>query len=175
MKYRANLESQRLTTRFLKADDADVWTAFFENEYCAKFLHYPKDMPADACAVDMIQSQIKRYDEQRYGLQAIILKDTGEFLGMCGLITQEVAGKTEIEIGYHFLHKHWGKGYATEAAQLFRDYGFEQNVADSIISIIHPLNTRSQEVAKRNGMILSEPGTQCKGGVYDIYRINRAK
>jgi RimJ/RimL family protein N-acetyltransferase len=50
------------------------------------------------------------------------------------------------------LRKHWGKGYASEAAQLFKNYGFQNKLSESIISIIHIDNIPSQQVAIRNGM-----------------------
>jgi RimJ/RimL family protein N-acetyltransferase len=82
-------------------------------------------------------------------------------------------GRFEIEVGYHLLREHWGKGYATEAARVFRNYGFETTETPSIISIIHPDNLPSQRVAIRNGMTLWAKGQPWHNEVYDIYRITR--
>ncbi len=85
-------------------------------------------------------------------MQAILLKDTGELLGLCGLLKQNVNGRDYVEVGYHFLKKHWGKGYAPEAAKMFISYAFKNNISDEIISIINVNNTRSQRVAQKNGL-----------------------
>jgi ribosomal-protein-alanine N-acetyltransferase len=71
---------------------------------------------------------------------------------MCGLLTQLVEDKKEIEVGYSILPEYWGRGYATEAARFFRDFGFEQENLEQIISVIDIRNIASQKVAEKNGM-----------------------
>ena len=116
-----------------------------------------------------------RYASYGTGLQGLIAKDTGELVGLCGVLRQDINGTIEFEIGYHLIRKYWGKGYATEAARRFRDYAFENNIAESLVSIIHPLNFLSQNVAMRNGMKLSEKGIIWRDSEYDIYRITKAE
>jgi ribosomal-protein-alanine N-acetyltransferase len=172
MIYTDGLETPRLTTRFVTLDDVKIWT-----EYCSDPIATTYSAIADKTPEEMsqyvIDTTIKRYADNRGGLQALISKETGEFIGQCGLFIQEVNGIQETEVGYHLLRRYWGKGYATEAAQLFRDYGFEHYLVDSIVSIIHPLNVPSQNVAKRNGMRLVETNAEFRGGKYDLYRITR--
>ena len=83
---------------------------------------------------------------------ALNLKETGEFIGQGGLLTQQVDGVEEIEIGYHLLREHTGNGYATEAAQHLKKYALDTGICTSVISIIDEFNFPSQAVAKRNGM-----------------------
>src|SRR5690606_21550114 len=83
---------------------------------------------------------------------ALIDKNTGNFVGQCGLLTQVIDGNTEIEIGYHLLPSYWGKGYATEAAMACKRYAFDHLNINSVISIIHVDNAPSQRVAERIGM-----------------------
>ena len=116
---------------------------------------------------------LKRYEENRLGLQALLDKETGAFIGQCGLLKQEVNGKPEIEVGYHLIGRYWGMGYATEAAQMFRDYGFENSATESLVSIIHPLNEQSKKVAMRNGMKLVDTRTIFREQEYHLYRITR--
>ena len=120
-----------------------------------------------------ITMSLKRYEEGRYGLQALINKSDGELLGICGLLAQDVSDRDELEVGYHLFCKHWGKGFASEAAQLFRDYGFETTGAESIVSIIHPLNFLSKKVAARNGTKLAEKSGTFRGKEVDVFRITR--
>lgn len=174
MRYTDKLETPRLITRFLTADDVSAWVEYCSDHIATKYTLVRDKTPREM-AEWFIHYALERYAQNRLGLQALIAKDTNEFIGMCGLLVQEPGGKTEIEVGYHLLRRFWGKGYATEAAQMFRDYGFEHGDMDSIISIIHPLNGPSQAVAMRNGMRLTETEVEFKGNTYDIYRITRAE
>jgi RimJ/RimL family protein N-acetyltransferase len=152
MIYKDGLESDRLTTRFLQTADVNVWTTFMKNPLATElfpliFREHPEEQ-----APIWIERQITRYKENRFGLQAIIEKSSGNFIGQCGLLKQEVDGDSYIEIGYHILPEYWGKGYAPEAARLFLNYGFTEFGFEQIISIINIHNTKSQRVAMKNGL-----------------------
>ena len=84
----------------------------------------------------------------------MILRESGELIGDCGLTQQLVDGQKEIEIGYHLRRDHWGKGFATETATACRDYAFAHLQVDRVISLIRPENIPSRRVAERNGMTL---------------------
>ena len=90
---------------------------------------------------------------------------------MSGLLSQNVNGVMEIEIGYHLLKKHWRKGYAIEAANLFKQYVIDNNIAKSIVSIIHVNNINSKNVALKNGM-LPDGEVEFYGDPHIVYRIH---
>lgn len=173
--YTDGLETARLHTRFIVPEDAGTWMEFVKDPINTTFFPNEDKLPDEEWVNRWIGFSIQRYATNRYGLQALINKETGEFIGLCGLLLQELNGVNEVEVGYHILRKHWYKGYASEAAQLFRDYGFKSNAADNIISIIHPLNVQSKNVARKNGMTLSEQGTFFRGKEVDVFRINRSE
>lgn len=167
--YEDALQSPRLRTRFLTLEDAAIWSEFM-NDPVATELFPPNDLPEGVDAAEhWVKYQLERYQTFRYGLQAILNKETGEFLGMCGLLLQHVDQQNEVEVGYHFLRKYWGNGYAPEAARLFLDYAFENQLADSVISIIHVRNTKSQRVAEKNGL-QREKSTRWRGMDVFVYR-----
>ena len=174
MIYKDHLESPRLITRFLTKEDEAPWMEYCSDTEATRFTGIPGKNPEELARF-MIEVGMKRYAEGRLGPQVLLSKETGEMVGMCALLVQEPGGVSEIEVGYHLLRRFWGNGYATEAAQLLRDYGFENGDMDSIISIIDPLNVASQAVALRNGMRVSERGVEFKGNTYDIYRITRTE
>jgi ribosomal-protein-alanine N-acetyltransferase len=174
MQYTDNLESERLVTRFLRQEDVPVWAEFLADPIASTFNPSLLNESPVERAQKWIDFTQLRYSENRLGLQALISKETGELVGQCGLIVQELNGKNEVEIGYHLFRRHWGKGYAREAARMFRDYGFVHGFADSMISIIHPLNFLSKKVAEANGMRLTERSATFRGGEYDVFRIERA-
>lgn len=129
------------------------------NSLC-DFLQDPQVMYAyeHAFSNDEVQSwldnQIRRYKEYGFGLWAIIKKDTGEFIGDCGLTYQDFNGKNILEIGYHLQKKFWHQGFATEVAIACKEYAFNKLNANEVFSIIRDNNIPSQRVAIRNGMTI---------------------
>ncbi len=172
MQYTDGIETPRLVTRFVTQADVSVWLGYCRDEVATEFTAMEGKTPEEM-AQEWIDFTTRRYREDRYGLQALINRETGEFVGMCGLLQQEVSGNNEVEIGYHLLRQYWGMGYASEAAHAFREYAFENRVADSLVSIIHPLNFKSKMVAMRNGMRLADNHADFRGKKFDLFRITR--
>lgn len=173
--YEDNLQSERLVTRKLVENDIETWVEFFGDSEAVEFLYLPSlGLSSDLeYATHMIKKQLERYEDKRFGHQALIDKRTNEFIGLCGLLTQEVDGEKEIEVGYHIMKKYWGKGYATEAAKLFIDYAFENDLALSIVSVIDVDNIRSQRVAEKNGLTVHKKTKWLDDEDVYIYRISK--
>jgi RimJ/RimL family protein N-acetyltransferase len=76
-------------------------------------------------------------------------RESGSFLGDCGLTYQPVEGQPLLEIGYHLTARHRGKGYATEAGAACISYSFDVLKAPIVCSIVDPENTDSLAVASR--------------------------
>ncbi|MGZ3884135.1 MAG: GNAT family N-acetyltransferase [Bacteroidia bacterium] len=172
-KYEDGLETARIITRKLTEKDIPLWIPFFENEECSEFIPDFGLKTSEARAVHWIGRQLGRYAENRFGHQLLIDKQSGEAVGQCGLLLQEIDGQQEVEVGYHLLRPHWNKGYASEAAALFRDYGFRNQLAASIVSIIALNNVNSQRVATKNGMTREKQSRWLDSDVF-VYRINRS-
>ncbi len=145
-----NLVSDRLRFRSLRASDYEHWLPFVSDTASIRYLDI-SGSPEKACR-DWITRQQSRYRKDGFGLCALEHLETGEFVGQCGLIRQLLNGKEEVEIGYSLLRPFYGKGYATEAASCCKNFAFANNVAPSLVSIVHENNTASQQVALRNGM-----------------------
>lgn len=103
-------------------------------------------------------------------MNALIDKNTHEFVGQCGLLVQTIDGKEELEIGYAIMPSHRGKGYASEAAIKCKAFAFENNFCKSLISVIVPENIDSIKVALKNGMILEKTSIS-NGDEVNIYRV----
>jgi RimJ/RimL family protein N-acetyltransferase len=101
-----------------------------------------------------IERNRRRYENDGVGLWAMVLKATGEMIGDCGIIRQQVEGESFYEIGYHLRRDHWRQGLATEAAIACREWGFAHLGVDRLISLIRLENIPSQRVAERNGMTI---------------------
>ena len=64
---------------------------------------------------------------------------SGEPLGDCGLWRRVIEDEWEVEIGYHFARRHWGNGYATEAASSMPRVRGERGI-DRVVALILPEN-----------------------------------
>lgn len=145
------LETSRLRLREFAREDADALTLVLSDEETMRF--YPA--PYDRAGVERwIERNLARYAADGVGLWAMILKSSGELIGDCGIIRQEVEGEFLFEIGYHLRRDCWHRGYATEAAVACREWGFRNLKVDRLISLIRPENLPSQHVAERNSMTI---------------------
>lgn len=139
--------------RHLEMSDVDALLGIFSDPEAMRY--YPGTKSRSE-AEDWVRGNLRSYREHGFGLWAAVLKDSGEFAGQCGLAAQEVDGKDEVEIGYLFLRRFWGRGLATEAARACRDYGFDTLHRDRLISLIDPTNLASRRVAEKVGMRLEK-------------------
>jgi ribosomal-protein-alanine N-acetyltransferase len=102
------------------------------------------------------------------------VRATGELIGFCGFLHQEVDGRQEIEIAYRLHPDFWNRGIATEAARAVRDHAFRDLKLDRVISLIHPENTASRRVAEKNGMTV-EKETVFRGFPAQVFVTTRAE
>jgi RimJ/RimL family protein N-acetyltransferase len=155
----------------MTTDDLEALMAVFGDPVTMKY--YPSAFQRDD-VTKWIEWCMKSYDENGYGLYAMVLKENNTVIGDCGHARQEVDGEAEVEIGYHVLREHWRKGYATEAAGGAVTCGFETLCAKRLISLIRPENTASRRVAEKVGMKI-EKSVLRKGLVHLVYSRARGR
>jgi len=143
------LETARLRLREFVPQDADAMLAVLGDPVAMQYYPAPFDRQGVA---EWIGKNVGRYQRDGYGLWAMVLKDSGELIGNCGCILQEVEGTSHIEIGYHVRRDLWGNGYATEAARACMEYAFAKLEVARVISMIRPENMQSRRVAEKNGL-----------------------
>lgn len=141
----------RLVFRHPTLEDRSWWMAYHNDAEAIRFMRFTVGNEADC--IFFIQRSLDRIARDGSGLNVISERSSGTPVGMVGLLTQEVDGVDELEIGYHLLPSAWGKGFATEAAIACKAFAAGHRLADSVISLIDPENHKSQAVAARNGMI----------------------
>lgn len=152
------LETERLTLRPMLAGDFDALHLIFtDTNVMAAFDHAPFTREQ---MERWLQRNLDHQEEFGYGLFSVLLKDTGELVGDCGLEHMEVDGVNIAELGYDFRSDVWNKGYATEAAMAVRDYAFDVLHLPQVISLIRAGNQASRRVAEKIGMAFSEEFTR---------------
>lgn len=156
------VQTERLTLR--EMTDADL-PALHE------ILHDPVAMTAyegaftDAETADWLRRQQKRYRDDGFGLWAVVLRESGEMIGQCGITRQRIDDEEVIEVGYLFQRAHWHRGYAVEAASACRDWAFETLPIDDLYAKVRSTNVASMNVAIRLGMTVRRTFTTHYRGV----------
>ena len=143
------LKTQRLAFRRLRSDDFDNLCKILQDE---KAMYAYEHAFSDEEVKEWLDKQLARYRIYGFGLWAVTLRETGEFIGQCGLTVQNTDQGQALEIGYLFRREFWHCGYATEAAQACKKFAFETLGAKEVCSIIRKNNLPSRRVAERNGM-----------------------
>lgn len=93
-------------------------------------------------------------------------KASGEACGMCGLIKRE--GLDDVDVGYAFLPRFWGRGYAVEAAAACLEWGRREKGLARIVAIIKPGNAASAKVLGKLGMVAAGE-IELPAGVSELY------
>ncbi|MBR4825259.1 MAG: GNAT family N-acetyltransferase [Spirochaetaceae bacterium] len=166
------IETERLKLRELTLDDTEKLALVLSDPQSMRF--YPHPFSREEVE-HWIKWNIENYKKYGFGLWAVIEKESGEFIGDCGITMQQVDlgfiqnpknGRVKAlseacldrpyedlfhEIGYHLRKEYRGKGYATEAARACSEFAKSKGVKQ-IISYMKSDNLPSRHVAERNGM-----------------------
>ena len=85
------------------------------------------------------------------GSFATELKESGELIGFVGLqkVPFDAHFTPAVEIGWRIAHRHWGKGFAPEAAFKVLEYAFHDCNLDEVVAMTVPGNLRSRRVMEK--------------------------
>jgi RimJ/RimL family protein N-acetyltransferase len=144
-------ETDRLLLRGWRDSDLEPFAALNADPEVME--HFPSTLDREAS--DALVGRIRsRMDDLGYGLWALEVKATGEFIGFTGLARQTFPAHftPAVEVGWRLARSAWGNGYATEAALASLAHGFGVAGLDEIVSFTATTNVRSQRVMQRIGM-----------------------
>ena len=167
------LETKRLYLRKMNQSDYEALSKMLQDE---ETMYAYEGAFSDEETQEWLDRQIDRYREYGFGLWAVVLKETDEMIGQCGLTMQQWNGRQVLEIGYLLQRAYWHNGYATEAAKACKEYAFTKLDADEVCSIIRDTNTASQNVAQRNEMTVVDKWVKHYRGVdmpHYLYSVKR--
>lgn len=146
------LETERLILRPLELSDADDFFEMNDNPNVNRYLRNP--LKTEAEAEKYIRKIINEYGQNGIGRFAAVLKETNKLIGFSGLklrATEENNYSNIYDLGYRFAEEHWKKGFATEAAMAWLDYGFNQMELQTIYACAVTENIASNTVLRKLG------------------------
>ena len=167
------LETKRLVLRHQVLSDLDDLWALYCNPNITKYI--PDAPRSRAEAQEELEWHMHGHPKHpELGLWATIHKETGKFIGRCGLLPWTIEGQYDVEVAYTIAEEYWGQGLGSEAAQAILNYGFWKLNLSRLICIIDPDNIASQSVAKKIGMSY-EKEAHDELGTFSIYSISKQK
>lgn len=149
------VETPRLLLREVDESDAD---GFFEMDSDPEVARYVGNVPVESRekCLEIIRFVQDQYLAFGMGRWSVLLRETGEFLGWCGpkrMVDSGINGRADfVEVGYRFMRRHWGKGYATEAARATLAYGFDVMELPEIVAYADVRNEASVRVLTKIGL-----------------------
>ena len=164
------LETKRLYLREMGEGDFEALKKVISDP--KNMIYYPK--PYDDDGVHRwISWCMKSYQEHGFGLWAVILKETDEMIGDCGVSMQPINGNWVPEIGYHIRKDMHRRGYAKEAAEAVKKYFFSHFAFDEVFSYMEADNMPSYKTAEALGMTLRFTYEAKDGQRLRVYSITR--
>ena len=164
------LETDRLILREMDHNDFDALYAVLADSDIMQ--HYPYTFD-ETRVRNWIDRNRARYQKDGFGLWAVILKETREMIGDCGITMQNIHGTMLPEIGYHIRADHQRKGYASEAAAACIRLAFEKYGFPAVYSYMKYTNIPSQKTAMKNGMKFVEEYPDPDNTFTRVFRIKR--
>lgn len=139
------LKTARLTLRPHRAEDFAVMTPLFGSDW-SRYMGPPT---SEVELWRWVGAEIASWPLLGFGSWGVDLTETGDFIGQIGI--NQPPNFAEPELGWCVWPDFEGKGYAFEAAQAARDWGFGTRGLDTLVSYIDAENTRSIALAERLG------------------------
>lgn len=143
------LETERLILRNFSLDDAALIYELNKDPDVTRYTGDPVTSIEQAEKI-LRETILPQYTNYNHGRWVVLVKPGLEFIGWCGLKARPE--RNEIDLGYRFLKKSWGKGYATEAAIACLEYGFKSLGMKRIVGRAMPDNIASLKVLEKCGM-----------------------
>jgi RimJ/RimL family protein N-acetyltransferase len=145
------MKTERLQFRCYTNDDFPFFASLWADPDVVQFIGKGLTRSTEEAQKSFEEWLLPGYRDGR-GLYLILHKKTRQPIGHAGVVQQAVDGKREFEIGYWIAKEHWGNGFATEAANFFKQYAYKELLIKRLICLIQQQNEKSINVALKLGM-----------------------
>lgn len=152
---RGELLTERLRLRRWEASDRGPFAALNADPVVMEFFPNTLSRTESDSFIDRIEDH---FDKHAYGLWAVELSETGQFVGHVGLwnAPPTVPFAPAIEVGWRLAQPFWGTGIAPEAANAAITDGFDRLGLQEIVSFTSTINSKSRRVMEKLGMTHDE-------------------
>lgn len=151
------LESKRLILRHLEPSDLEALFALYQDPEMVRYIPDASSTLAET-KKELAYFANGHPKHPELGLWATIHKETGQFIGRCGLLPWEIDGNHEVEVAFMIAKPFWGKGLGNEVAQAILAYGQNKLGLTRMVCLIEDGNVASIKVAEKIGMAFEKEG-----------------
>ena len=145
------LNTERLQLRRLEPEDLAPLYALYCDPEIRKF--YPDGTRTLKETKEELEWFLHGHPEHpELGLWATVERDTGEFLGRCGLLPWHIQGRDEVELAFMIKKERWREGFAAEAADGIIKHAHHVLGLRRLVCLVMPGNAASVGVAEKVGM-----------------------
>lgn len=150
-KHHDELRTERLLLRHWRDDDREPFAAMNADPRVMRFVPAPLDRDGSDRLIDRRQAFLAKLG---WGLWAVEVVETGEFIGFTGLSWEpfDMPASPCVEVGWRLAADHWGRGYAPEAARAALDVAFDDLALEEVVSFTTTENEPSRRVMTKLGL-----------------------
>jgi len=105
----------------------------------------------EAQAREKLEWNCRLWEQNGHGQWLFFMKDSGRFVGRCGIRKMIVNAKEEVELGYSVMPELWGQGFAPEMGVTALHVGFGQFRYPSVVAFTLESNGPSERVMRKLG------------------------
>lgn len=159
------METERLILRSWKYEDRKLFAEMNGSKTIMKYIPTTLSVDESNAFVDRINTE---FEETGFGLYAVEIKETGEFIGYVGLhrFSFDTPFSPGREIGSRISDRFRHKGYATEASKACLSHAREKHLFNKLYSFTELPNMPSENVMKRIGMSYHGYYSHCRKTIY---------
>jgi RimJ/RimL family protein N-acetyltransferase len=144
------LETDRLILRRLSTEDAEFILRLLNEPSWLRFIGNKGVRTVEDARAYILKGPVEMYSRLGFGLYLVELKEEGSSIGICGLIKRD--SLEDVDLGFAFLPKYWGRGYAYEAASAVMTYGGNVIGLKRIVAITSVDNDSSARLLEKLGL-----------------------
>ena len=144
------LETERLVLRRLTLNDAPFVVELLNEPSFLRFIGDRGVRDVQTARQYLLKGPIASYERFGFGLNLVFLKDSGDPIGICGLLKRDTL--PDVDVGFALLPAHWRKGYAAESAAAILTHGRRALGLERIVAITSPDNVASIGLLEKIGL-----------------------
>lgn len=148
------LETNRLVIRRVSLEDAEFILQLLNEPSWLRFIGDKGVRTIEDARAYISNGPLEMYARLGFGLYLVESKIDDFPMGLCGLIKRD--SLADVDIGFAFLPKYWGKGYAYEAAAAVLTYGRSVLGLNRVVAITSVDNERSAKLLEKLGLRFEE-------------------
>ena len=145
------LETERLLLRKMRLDDARAMFAYASDPEVTRYVLFDTHRSLEDSET-FLRFAVEGYERRDFGGWGLVLKDSGAFVGTCGVDFGYAPEHARAELGYVLSREHWGKGLMPEAVRAVIRFGFGRMELNRIQARCIAENTASARVMEKAGM-----------------------